>query len=59
MQNVIFHVYFLTLKTIKRTELLISSLDINADFLQSSDDYAKDGGPGEVLLSCSFHHNPL
>ena len=23
------------------------------------DDYAKDGGPGEVRLLCSFHHKPL
>ena len=23
------------------------------------DDYAKDGGPGEVLLLCSFYHGPL
>ena len=23
------------------------------------DDYAKDGGPGEVLLVCCFYHEPL
>ena len=23
------------------------------------DDYAKDGRPGIVLASCSFHHDPL
>ena len=23
------------------------------------DDYAKDGGPGEVWLLCSFHNDPL
>ena len=23
------------------------------------DDYAKDGGPGEVWLLCSFYHDPL
>ena len=23
------------------------------------DDYAKDGGPGEVGLTCSFYHDPL
>ena len=25
----------------------------------SVDDYAKDGGPGEVWLLCSFYHGPL
>ena len=23
------------------------------------DDYAKDGGQGEILLLCSFYHEPL
>ena len=29
------------------------------DLLTQIDDYAKDGGPGEVWLLCSFYHEPL
>ena len=31
----------------------------NCSHWKSIDDYAKDGGPGEVWLLCSFSHEPL
>ena len=38
--------------------LNLTACDTNSDVCQL-DDYAKDGGTGEVCPSCSFYHDPL
>ena len=38
---------------------IIKNMCYHVKYRLSIDDYAKDGGPEEVYLLCSFYHEPL